>query len=263
MSDTNKASRGDVLLKNASVVLGLLSTLLTVYIASTNYSINRHISQIQAQNLEIDSKLKSLALINANYENAARVVVELGVSNAKEFAMNYKEGTIIVQWPDREVRDQFEQYVEKWSKGNNLMTGESKRGLFLRQVVWLRLTNLGKTPASKLRLEVMQEDFDNESGGSAAPYDEINTAQAGWEKKQINLNDLMESEQEVRKMRTHILIPLAHVSGNYKYFGRVFIPVKVTWQDGRLNKASGIDIVVTNDSELRNSLGSAILGRIR
>jgi hypothetical protein len=265
MTDTDKkvGSRWDGVVKNASVLLGLLSTLLTIFIASTSYSTNRTILAIQAKNLETESKLKAAELRNKSYDDAPRVEPEIGVFNARAFATSYREQKVKVEWLDVDMRDQFERYVAEWNVGNRLMTGASARGLFLRQVVWLRLTNLGKTPARELRLLVRQRDFDNTAGGVAEAYDILNTAGPGWSERQLKLSSLMESGQETRNLRTRILMPLAHVSGGSKYFGRVFVPVKVLWKDERMGEESSVNITVASESTLKNDLGSAILGRSR
>jgi hypothetical protein len=251
----------DGVLKNASIVLGLVSTLLTVFVATTSYSINRAMSKLQSQNAALDGELKKATLTNTTYDAAARVVADFGVFNAREFAANYREQKVLVWWGDNETRDQFEQYVNSWTTGNRLMTGASASGLFLRQVVWLRLTNLGKTPALNPRLLVKYRDFDNQAGGTAEPYDQMQTARPGWMDKEVTLSSLMESGADTHSMRTHVLVPLAHVAGGNKYFGRVFVPVQVVWHDDRLNKPGRLEINVAGESMIRNALGSAVLGR--
>src|SRR5262249_43161141 len=151
--------------------------------------------------------------------------------------------------------------VGRWKIGNNLMTGHAPTGLYLRQIVTLKLTSLGKTAATSLRLLVRMRDFAEQGPGTQVKrYGTLDTQTAGWSEHPLPLSPLMELSAETRNMRTQVLIPLAQVSGGEYYFGRVLVPTKLLWMDERLGHEQSIELNVANESALDNQLYSAILG---
>ncbi len=61
-------------------------------------------------------------------------------------------------------------------------------------------------------------------------------------------------------MPTSVFVPLAQISGGEYYFGRVFVPVKLLWNDKRRGKPDDLAVRVGQYSALDNQLMSAILG---
>jgi hypothetical protein len=69
---------------------------------------------------------------------------------------------------------------------------------------------------------------------------------------------------KTKLLKSEWLIPLAHVSGSKWFYGRVAVPVKVTWPagpEGIPEKGGELAIDVRNDRALENALNSSILGR--
>lgn len=265
-SQANKVGSWDAILKNASIILGLISTGIGIFVAVTTLATNRQLDEIKRATAAAESRTKKIEservatdLQVANFDRAARIEIELGASNANEFATNYLDRTLKFEIPDPKMQEQLAYHAPRWKTRNGLMTGKATDGLFLRQVVWLRLTNLGKGPARDIRVLVRQKDFDNLAGTDAENYVDLDTGKAGWVDGQLPLSSLMESG--TRDMRTQVRIPLAHVSGGRRFYGRIFIPVKVVWKDERLGKDGSLDIHIASESLLRTTLGSAILGK--
>src|SRR5262249_22615109 len=181
--------------------------------------------------------------------------------NAREFAATFEQKKIEVDIPDADLRKQLVDGVGRWKGGNNLMTGHAPTGLYLRQIVTLKLTSLGKTAATSLRLLVRVRDFAEQGPGTHVNrYGALDTQTAGWSEHTIALTQLMELSPETRNMRTQVLLPLAQVSGGEYYFGRVLVPTKLLWKDERLGREQSVDLNVANESALDNQLHSAILG---
>ncbi|KAM3108835.1 hypothetical protein [Phormidesmis sp. 146-33] len=269
-SDTNekKSSIWGKSISNAATLLGTLSTGLGVFITMTTLSINARINNLQATNLELDNRLKNIDSVlkenegkSSQFENSVRLEAEFRVFNANAFATSYKEKGMKIVWLDEKSQNDIENWLEKWISGNNLMTGTPQNGLFARQVVCLRIINAGKTPARKIKLVTKKASFDNGNGKFGEPYYEIDTRKSIWKTHTISIDYLAESSQK-EVLKTQILIPLAHVSGSSRYFGNVFIPLDLTWDDVVQGKPGKMSIDIKSNGSLRSDLRSSMLYRV-
>lgn len=251
----NTASAGnplDTLIKYLGPLLGMATAALSLYIAFSTRETNERLATTKAE-------VEKLNLASTQYDLAARVIHEFGAQNAREFSATYAQKRPPVEVPDAELRRQLVDGVGRWKDGNNLMTGSAINGLYLRQIVYLKLSSMGKTAVTDLRLVVRQKDFDEKLGTQVKRYGLLNTS--GWTETTLPLSGLMEASAEARSMRTQVLIPLAQVSGGEYFFGRVLVPVKLLWKDKRLGRDDSLELNVANESTLDNQLHSAILGR--
>lgn len=249
-----------------TALLGIVSTALSIFIAVTALSINERVNELQMANLVLDEKIKMIDLVlkeneakSSQFENSVRLEAEFRIFNANAFASNYREKGMRIVWLDKKIQSDVENWLGEWINGNNLMTGTSGSGLFARQVVCLRVINAGKVPARKIRLITKQSNFDNKTGKFAQPYYEIDTKESTWQITETKIGDLVEDSQK-ELLKTQMLIPLAHVSGSNRYFGRVFIPLELVWDDGVQGKPGKMSIDVQSDSSLKSDLESSILG---
>lgn len=250
----------------AVALVGLVSTILSIFITTNAFSLNERLNNLQAANLALDEKLKRTDLIlkedekkSSQFENSVRLEAEFRIFNANAFASSYKEKGMKIVWLDKRIQSDIEKWLGEWVNGNNLMTGTSGNGLFARQVICLRIINVGKTPARKIRLIVKQSNFDNGNGKFEQPYYEIDVRESNWQNTEIKIGDLAENPQK-ELLKTQMLIPLAHVSGSNRYFGKVFIPSELIWDDVVQGKSGKISIDVQSDSSLKSDLESSILG---
>jgi hypothetical protein len=238
--ENKKSSKWDKSLGYIAALLGILSTGLSIFITITTVSINQRINELQTTNLELDKKLKEIditlkerELINSRFNNSVRLEAEFRIFNANAFASNYKEKSMRIVWLDSTIQGDIEKWLGDWINGNKLMTGESKNGLFARQVVCLRIINAGNTPARKIKLIAKQANFDNKKGEFGKPYYVVDTEKSIWQNTIIEIGDLAEPSQR-ELLKTQMLIPIAHISGSNRYFGQVVIPLELTWRDERL-----------------------------
>ncbi len=186
MSEPASANALDTLMKYAGPLLGIATAALSLYIAITTRETNEKLAETQAASgqFKLDSD---------RYDLAPRLVAELGAQNAAEFAATVLRQKIPVKVLDATQANQFLEGGEAWGKGRQLMTGTSTTGLYLRQVVYIKLTNLGKTATSDLKLVVRQKDFGfTRNGTQVKRYGEMDTQGDGWTERTLDVPDLME-----------------------------------------------------------------------
>jgi|GEM_PF-6492096 len=239
--------------------LGILSTILSIFIAITTISINQSVKELKAKNLDLDKQLKEIELNNSIFRDSVRIEAEFRIFNANSFASQYKEDSRKIKWLNSTLQSDIEKWLDDWIKRNRLMTGASKKGLFARQIVCLRIINAGNTPARQMKLVAKQANFDNDKGEFKTPYYAVDSEEEIWQNMAIELGDLAEAAQK-DLLGTQMLIPLAHVSGSDRYYGQVIIPLELTWLDERQNKTEKMSISVKSDISLKNDLDSSILG---
>jgi len=257
------ADRFDSYTKSAGLAIGLISAAITAYVAIVTYRINQQLLSFQVQNAERDKSIKDAQILRDQMENSVRLGYELGVSNAKAFALDYGQQKSRFEWVDATLRRDMEQYVEPWSSGRRLMTGTRESGVFLRQVVWIRVANMGKRPAEDVQVHALVKDFDNQNGQSAVPIDKLKANVREWREQVYKLPALMEASGPAPSMRTSAAFPLMHVSGSTQFYGRVVLPTKITWRNAASGTTHTIDIDLEKETLLLNSVGSAVLGRMR
>jgi len=98
-------------------------------------------------------------------------------------------------------------------------------------LVMLRIANRGKRDALNVRMTVRMKDHDPE-GESGAGLSELATE--GWDEAEVRLADLRHGES--------VYVPLAHVLGTRKYFGRVLMPVAIRWHNPTLDEEESIAV---------------------
>jgi hypothetical protein len=267
-NNDNETDKKDLLGK-ASVLLGIVATALGIFISLRTHIISEQTQNILAKindleviNKDLDNKLKKLEVEQKSQEiekSKSRIEKEFLVLNAKVLANRIDAKNVRIIWPDQEIQDDMMLFVNSWREANKLMLGSSQRGLFLRQVVCLRLINYGGAPARNVVVTISKKSFSNTDEGDVLnqPYYKINTG--GWTEKSIPIQDLMEKDFE-DKLKTEILIPLAHISrrgdGYFRYFGSMAVPVKVTWHDNQdvPKKPYSFQIDVSQESILKSDL---------
>ncbi len=254
MSDAAPPNALDSFIKYAAPLLAIATAGLSFYVALTTRETNQRLAATQAASNE-------LKLNSDRYELAPRLVAEMGAQNAAEFAATVRQQQMPMKVLDAALESQLVEGSKNWAAGRHLMTGAGATGLYLRQIVYLKLTNFGKTATSDLKLVVRQKDFGLAGNGTQVKrYGELDTQGAGWTELTLPVPDLMEMGAGAQDPATRLLIPLAQVSGGEYYFGRVLVPVKLMWTDRRQGKAEELPVRVAQASALDNQLMSAILG---
>lgn len=244
----------DTFIKYAAPLLAIATTGLSLYVAITTRETNQRLAAAQAASSE-------LKLNSERYDLAPRLVVELGAQNAAEFAAGVRQRQMPMKVLDATLESQLVEGSRNWSLGRHLMTGAGATGLYLRQIVYVRITNFGKTATSELKLVVRQKDFGLTGNGTQVKrFGELDTQGDGWTEHTLAVPDLMEQGAESQGLASRLLIPLAQVSGGEYYFGRVLVPVKFVWTDKRQGKVEEMPVRVAQASALDNQLLSAILG---
>jgi hypothetical protein len=152
------SERFDSLIKSAGLIVGIVSAVITIYVALTTYEINQRIGKAQADNVERDRTIKDALIEREQHENASRLVHEFGATNAKGFALGYLQEKTKYEWLDLQLRSNIESYVELWKQGRHLMTGSREDGILLRQVAWIRIANIGKRTADNVRISALVRD---------------------------------------------------------------------------------------------------------
>ncbi|TBR58833.1 hypothetical protein B4U84_23425 [Westiellopsis prolifica IICB1] len=254
--------KASVLLGIVATALGILISLRTHIISEQTQNILAKINELEVINKDLNNKFKKLEIVQKSQEiekSKSRIEKEFLVLNAKVLANRIDAKNVRIIWPDQEIQNDMMSFVRFWRGANKLMLGSSQKGLFLRQVVCLRLINYGGTPARNVVVTISKKNFNNSDTGDVLeqPYYKINTS--GWAEKNISIQDLMEKDFE-DKLKTEILIPLAHISrrddGYFRYFGSMAVPVKVTWYDNQNvpEKPYSFQINVSQESILKSDL---------
>ena len=276
MADAAPTKTLDDRLKTLGLVLAALSTVLGLFVAVKTQVISAATSQIdsqvketQARTAAIDEKLKAQDLRlktlderNKTWDSSVRMVTQWHVMNANEFARGLEDGSLNIAWADPKLETLLREAALRWKRHRELMGRGSDDGLLLRQVICLRLLNIGKSSADKLRLLAHVRDFDNERGGQGGMFSEMKARVQGDAPQQLQLGRLMERSQDTKDLPTELVIPVAHVLGSQRYVGRVVVPVGLAWVDERQSKEGSLDISV-DDPQLKNRLSSADLGMSR
>lgn len=131
-------------------------------------------------NKDLDNKLKKLEVEQKSQEiekSKSRIEKEFLVLNAKVLANRIDAKNVRIIWPDEEIKRDMMSFVNSWRGANKLMLGSSQKGLFLRQVVCLRLINYGGTPARNVVVAISKKNFSNTDEGDVLNeiYYKINT----------------------------------------------------------------------------------------
>ena len=262
-------------LKTVALVLGLMSTAIGVFVAvktqlisTATGAIDSKVQQTQSQTAAIDEKLrqqdlqlKALDARNKTWDSSARVVAEWRVMNANEFALALERGTLRLAWLDPALQQQLTESAKVWKGHGHLMGRTADDGLLLRQVVCLRLMNIGTGPAAKVTLLAHLRDFNGADGGvDGGTLPKLKASLQDQTPQELNLGQLMEIAQETRNLTTQLLVPVAQVVGSQRYVGRVVMPLRLQWHDERQDKPGSLDIDVS-DPQLADRLTSALLGR--
>jgi hypothetical protein len=256
-------------LKLAGLLLGLLSTALGVYvafkaqwIAAATGEIDTQVRATQADAARIQKQLAEQDLNRKKWESSVRLVAQWHVMNANEFAQGYDNPGFNLAWVDEGLQRQLTDAAAEWKRHAKLMARDSNDALLLRQVISLRLLNIGSSPAKRLRLLAHVREFHVPSsgpGGVGGLYGELHQRGSAEAAQEFKLGELMESGQEQRRLLTEMVIPVAHAVGSQRYVGRVLVPMKLLWFDERQGKEDSLDIEV-NDPVLARRLKSADLG---
>ncbi|MDC6168218.1 hypothetical protein [Paucibacter sp. XJ19-41] len=256
----------DERLKSLGLVLGLISTGLGVFVAiKTNFiatvtsEIDTQVKEARNRSTLLEAELRQLELKNKAFENSVRLVAEWQVLTANDFARGMDEGLLNLVWLDDQQEQQMRDAAKAWKAHYHLMSRAADQSLLLRQVVCLRLMNVGNTPATELRLLAHQRDFDAQRGGQGGLYSAM-TASFQGEPKPHGLGQLMEPAQQSQRLSNEILIPVAHVVGSQRYVGRLILPVRLLWKDPRQQREGQMEIRI-DDPRLANKLRSGDLGQ--
>jgi hypothetical protein len=266
---SNVAKSLEERLKLVGVVLGLASTALGVYvavktqwIAAATGEIDTQVKATQAETARINKQLAEQDLNRKKWESSVRLVAQWHVMNANEFAQGQDNPGSNLAWVDDGLQTQLTTAASAWKGHAHLMARLSNDALLLRQVICLRLLNIGSSPAKRLRLLAHVREFQAASGGQGGVgglYSELRQRGAAEPAHEFKLGDLMEAGQEQRHLLTEMVIPVAHAVGSQRYVGRVLVPVKLLWFDERQGKEDSLDIEI-DDPVLARRLQSADLG---
>jgi hypothetical protein len=251
---TLEGSGLDRFIKYAGPLIGIVTAALSLFIAVTSVQTNRTLNDTRAS-------VEELNLTSKTADLSARVVAEFGAQNAGEFASMLEQRLPPIEFLDAELQRQLTTGSLDWKEKRHLMTGSAETGLYLRQVVYVKLANLGKAAADDLRLVVRKKDFNESRGTQVTRYGSLDTQGPDWVDATLPLSALMERSPQTEGMRTVVLVPLAQVSGGEFYFGRVMVPVKLVWRDRLIDREQVVELNIARESALNSQLQSAILGR--
>lgn len=256
-------------LKLAGLILGLVSTALGVFVAFKAQWLSVATGQIDAQvratqvdAARIQKQLAEQDLSRKKWENSVRLTTQWHVMNANEFAQSHDNPGFNLAWVDEGLQQQLTKAALEWKRHARLMARDTNEALLLRQVISLRLLNVGPSPAKRLRLLAYVREFNVASsgpGGVGGLYSELHSRGSAEAPQEFKLGELMEAGMEQRRLITELVIPVAHAVGSQRYVGRVLVPVKLIWFDERQGKDESMDIEV-NDPVLARRLKSADLG---
>ena len=133
----------DRFIKYAGPLIGIATAALSLFIAVMSFETNRTLNVTRASIEELNQTSKMADL-------SARVVAEFGAQNAGEFAATLEQRLPPVEFLDAQLQRQLTAGSQDWKEKRHLMTGSAETGLYLRQIVYVKLTNLGKTAAENL-----------------------------------------------------------------------------------------------------------------
>lgn len=254
--------------KSVALALGVASTALGLFVAIKTQFIDKTLGEtkqgtdaIQKKLQDQESQLKAQELKTKTWDTSARLVMQWHVMTANEFARSIDDPASKIVWPDLVLRQQIASVAPSWRTRAHLMGRAEDNGLLLRQIICLRLLNIGNGPAQKLVMKTSALEFTGKQQGEAASvYGEL-AADKG-EALELNLGNLMDAGQQAHGLTTEIVIPLAHVVGSRHYVGRVLIPTSITWVDERQGTNGNLSID-PRDVLLSNRLMGGDLGRTK
>jgi hypothetical protein len=255
-TDKKKGDIWDKSLNYSATLLGIISTVLTIVITITTLSINGRINKLNENDLRLDIQIKTIdeALKKneqrlSEFDNSVRLEYELQVFPANAFAniVNIADKNKMKVRFLLDTQRDFKEWISDWQERQNLMTSSPKDGLLVRQVLCLKIINAGKIPAKKMRLRFSKAKFDNVKGEYKESYTEMDTS--NWTKDSFPIGELSEAPKS-ELLKTQMIIPLAHLSGQRTYFGQVFVPLELTWTDEIHGKTETKSINVRDDDSL-------------
>lgn len=254
--------------KSVALALGVVSTALGLFVAVKAQFIDKTLGEtkqstdaIQRKLQDQELQLKAQELKTKAWDTSARLVLQWHVMTANEFARSMEDPASKIVWPDLVLRQQIAAAAPSWRTRAHLMGRAEDDGLLLRQIICLRLLNIGNSPAQKLVMQTSALEFGGQQQGEPANlYGELASDQG--EALELNLGNLMDAGQRAHGLITEIVIPLAHVVGSRRYVGRVLLPSSVTWVDERQGTNGNLSID-PRDTFLSNRLMGGDLGRTK
>lgn len=232
MKKKSKSESGEPAYKKWTTIFGAVvavaSLLLNVWLGMSNLKLQKEkaafdiqMSEIKLENERLD-QLVRLRKMSVDLESRYLVVSGMAVFKVKTSDPgNPSDLGAIVQ---NRTLDDLNVWFDSWSVGRSLL--EDMGGLKATHgVILYRISNRGEQDAQRVVLTIKWKDFSNDGEADNYIWD-LETAD--WQEETVRLADLAPGQS--------VIVPLMHVLGTSKYFGRVVMPLKIEWYNPTLQK---------------------------
>lgn len=239
-------------ISEATQIIAGTSTVVAMLLSVATFYGNRQIQGLQAKLQSIETDTKKLELQKMEYSSSSRIIIDYAAPLARSFAVQLEK--------DRSTTPQLSEtmfvaeelpksLIHDWATRNGLMTGDAcgQEGLKARQVVGIRLRNIGNTAALDVRVAAklgLPKNPDKDglwkvqlADGSSVPYADLSReGMDGWADHQFSIGALQGMDTAAVDRKVTQLV-LARVSGATDLYGSVAVPPKVIWTDAVTKKA--------------------------
>lgn len=285
----------DMKIDDSTKIISMISVIMGMMISAAGYFADQKIQaaeqKLQSAGLRLQSleasinelKIteKTMDISKKEYDLSARLMVDFSLPLARSFALQYFSGASLtdklhknISIP-KELASEFTEVLPGWKKRKGLMTGSACRseGLKTRQVVTLRVRNIGHTDAINIILHAKQKKSPHKSPKKSwqelsnekpLSYSDLLLSTNEWERIIIPIKTLHGQgtfgNENIDMMEEQIV--LASVSGTTSLFGTIIVPLEVSWTDNISKKTHTLPILSSNASRLRQDLIGAEIGSV-
>jgi hypothetical protein len=259
-------------------ILALLSFSFNVYQFVFAQELDSQNKLLASENTGLDNELKEMQIIREQYDLKADVEARYIIINNQSlynfFGTHWRIVGLDAESGDNtrpksllanKVISDFEEHIDKIiqvcsCQPSDLSEADGSGRIIVHGLALYRIQNRGKVIIDNVELVIRWKDFPNE------PYTGDNLTNEGpdiwnlrdsvgdWQQSSIRLPDLKPGEE--------IVIPLAHILGTNRYFGRVMIPESMSWENSVLNtveKTVAGEIVPSDEWLYKTEQGETII----
>ncbi len=208
-----------------SLCLNIVLGLFNLNLAQAKAASDQKLAAIDLENRRLDNLIK---VHDNSVDLEARYLVVSGLAIFDTEGGNFGDAESASAIVQNQVLEELEPWKSLWGRGESPI--EAGGGVARAHgVVYYRISNRGKEDAQRAVLTYRWKDFPLE-GQSDDNLWELQTD--GWKEDTVRLTDL--------RVGQSVVVPLAHVLGTNRYFGRVIMPSKIEWFNATLQRPESL-----------------------
>ena len=261
----------------ATKIIAGISAAVGIIISVAGFFANTKIQVIQQAIQELNIKDKQVDISKRNYDLSARLSIDYSAPLARSFALQFSTNeenrtkyNTYIMFPISQISDELGDLIVQWRQRKGLMTGKAceREGLKARQVVLIKIKNIGNATAENVIMKVNQGSPQSaikgtpwnikSTDGIVVPYADLAGRIDEWKDINIPIGRLFGLDSQEKERLTHQIV-LASVSGSTDLYGTVLFPLELSWTDSITNENKLVRLDV---SYLRNDLLGAEIGSL-